>query len=130
MLPARHVEVHAAQHLQLLVRLLQAPHADRRRRGCLGRHDRASPASRFGALDGGDQPFPRPIGDIPALRVVLSERLNELHGVVADDLADRRSIRRGLFEQIDKILELDATLSPSIGTKCIRYRSIASTAVR
>jgi len=30
MLPPRHLEVHAAQHTQLLVRLLQALHVDRR----------------------------------------------------------------------------------------------------
>ena len=51
----RHVEVHAAQHLQLLVRLLQALHVDRR--GLLGSHQTAllsfpvsSPAARAMAL--------------------------------------------------------------------------------
>ena len=75
--------------------------------------------------------FPLPVGDVPTLRVVLGERLGELHRVIADDLADRRSVRRGLFEQVGEVFEhRDATLSPSVGTKCMRYRWIASTAVR
>ena len=73
--------------------------------GCAVMSGSPRPAS-SARVDGADQPFPLPIGDIPALRVVLSKRLDELHGVVPDDLADRRSIRRGLFEQIGKILEL------------------------
>ena len=43
--------------------------------------------------------------DVPALLVVPDQRVHELHRVVPDDLADRRSIRRGLLEQVRDILE-------------------------
>ena len=56
-----------------------------------------------GAIDGVGQPFPLP-DDPPTLRVVPDERLDELHGVFPDDLADRGPVRRALFEQVDEVL--------------------------
>ena len=95
----RHVEVHAAQHVQLLVRLLQALHVDR---GPAVLSSVGHPALRVvscGALDGVGQPFPLPVDPL-TLRVVLDERLGELHRVVPDDrrgsaFRPPRSARRG-----------------------------------
>jgi predicted ATPase len=37
--------------------------------------------------------------------VVALERLDELHGVVADDRADRRAVGRGTLEQVGEVVE-------------------------
>ena len=99
----RHVEVDAAQHPQLLVRLLQTLDVDRARvsssdgppvlPGLLRRRARW----RWSVVPLPESPLP--------IRVVSNERLEELHGVLPDDLADRGSVRRALLEQIDEVLE-------------------------
>ena len=91
--------------LQLLVGLLQALHVDRLGRRCGHRDPSASPVSSPAArVDVAGQPFPLP-GDVPALRVVRDERLDELDRVVSDDVADRRSVRRGALEQVGDVFE-------------------------
>ena len=96
----------------------------------IGRPSFVSGVFAGGALDGAGQPFPLP-GDPLTLRVVPNERLDELHGVVADDLADRGSVRRALLEQVGEVLEhRQPRCRPSRRPKYIRYRSSASTAVR
>src|SRR5664280_1188126 len=56
------------------------------------------------AVDGLGQPFPLLVDPL-ALGVVLKERLSELHGVVADDRADRGPVRCALFEQTGEVLQ-------------------------
>src|SRR5262249_62077752 len=63
------------------------------------RYPFVSGAFSCGALDGVDQSIPLP-GDIPALFVVRNQRLDELHRVIPDDLADRRSVRPRPFQPI------------------------------
>jgi hypothetical protein len=55
-----------------------------------------------GPLSRATQPLPV---DVPARLVVRNQRLHELDRVAPDDLADRRSIRRGPFEQVGEVFE-------------------------
>src|SRR5690606_19449127 len=57
-----------------------------------------------GAFDIADQPVALPLPPL-TLGIVAGELLDELHGVVPDDLADSGSASRALLEQFDEVLE-------------------------
>ena len=98
MLPRCDVEVDAAQHLQLLVRLLQALHVDRR----CGGHESCSGAVAGEAVDRRRQALALLVDPLLA-GVGLGEGLGELDRVVTDDRAYRRSVGGRALPEVGEV---------------------------